>query len=168
MLNDERRWVEGFWDHVLSCLVRQKKCLPLYKRPMGERIGRVLWKSVRNYFWESRLAKFCELGVTLEVNLVLLVHLIWREEDFRYGLGDGRVVWLECWNGLPRSRGVGLPVDGRVGTSARSKVTEWEVTPVLTSVKVTISLSAMSHYSSPPVRISSEYFAWRSWYDRRN
>jgi hypothetical protein len=54
------------------------------------------------------------LGAIPEADPVRGSHLE-RQEHFRYGPGDGRMVWLECWNGLPRSGGVGLPVEVRVG-----------------------------------------------------
>jgi hypothetical protein len=59
-----------------GALFRREKCLPLYKGPAGESFGRVLRKSSKNYFWGSKSARICELGVTSEMILVFLVHLI--------------------------------------------------------------------------------------------
>jgi hypothetical protein len=103
-----------FMAFLVCAGVDRKKYLPLYKGPAGERIGRVLGKSARNYFWGSRLARFFKLDGTPEPDPVRGFDME-REDDFRYGLGDGRVVWLECGNGLPRSGGAGSPVEFRAG-----------------------------------------------------
>jgi hypothetical protein len=71
-------WIGDEWDcmgFLCGAGVDQKKCLPLSKGPASERIGRVLWKSVRNYFWGEQVSKVLELAEYLKGELIVRKNL---------------------------------------------------------------------------------------------